>query len=415
MLSRKLLTASGIAVALCLASLASLDLAVTAAPSDGTTESRLPSSPRQGGASPCVMTHTMTADPAVLLLGEELTVTLGVQATCPNLESPLHVVLVLDGSGSMSGQKTQQMKAAAARFVRDLELPGHAGRRVGVVEYNSQARRLCYLTNNENQAISCINRVGANGGTSIDLGILEGLRVLEEGRPSGPSSAVEAIIVLADGASQTGCPPVLNAARQARDEGVTLFSICLGPDCDHRCMLMAASSPRYYYYIEDPNYLYAAFRHIADSLVGEMLGVGVRSLRVREEWGERFAYVGDSAEPEPAVVDLPADWLAWHEDYPAREGVTFSLRLRPLHAGVQQASESATGVLTDVLGRTAAWQFVPPEVTVLEPGPVPTNAPSATHQPATATATATTAPSSTATERPKPTSAYIPRAVRGVP
>jgi len=271
---RKLLAASGIAVALCLVSLASLDLAATAASSDGIAESRLPNSPRQGGASPCVVTHTMTADPAVLLLGEELTVTLGVRATCPNLESPLHVVLVLDGSGSMAGEKTQQMKAAAGRFVRDLELPGHAGRRIGIVEYNSQARRLCYLTSNENQALGCINRVGANGGTATDLGVLEGLRVLEEGRPPGPSAAVEAMIVLADGASQTGCPPVLNATRQARDEGVTLFSICLGPDCDQQCMRMAARSPRYYY-VGNPNYLYAALGDIASMLVGEMLGAGV--------------------------------------------------------------------------------------------------------------------------------------------
>jgi hypothetical protein len=96
--------------------------------------------PNQGSPSTCIVTDTMTVNPDVLLLGEEITVTLGVQASCPDTPGRLDIVLVLDGSGSMQRQPTQQMKQAAAKFVRDLDLPGHPERRVGVVEFNQVAR-----------------------------------------------------------------------------------------------------------------------------------------------------------------------------------------------------------------------------------------------------------------------------------
>ncbi len=126
------------------------------------------------------------AYPNVLLLGEETNITLTVRALCAPEAFPLHIVLVLDASGSMAGQKNQELKAAVKQMVRELDLDERPLIQMGIVQFNSTAKALCQLTNDAGRLSSCANKVGANGGTAIDLGIREGLKVLTRGRPRGP-------------------------------------------------------------------------------------------------------------------------------------------------------------------------------------------------------------------------------------
>jgi len=105
--------------------------------------------------------------------------------------------------------------------------------------------------------------VGANGGTRIDMGILEGMKVLRQGR-GGEKDITEVMVVLSDGGNNAGCEPVLQAARQARAQGVLMISICVGSGCDAQCMRQVASSPRYYFEAESASALRTVFQQIRD-------------------------------------------------------------------------------------------------------------------------------------------------------
>ena len=121
----------------------------------------------QGGQnnSTCVGDGQKIAFPRVLLLGETTNITLTIKAVCAGQQLPLHIVLVLDASGSMSGDPNRQMKDAAKKLIDRLDLKNNPGTQVGVVQFNGGAQALCQLTNIASQAKSCVGRVPANGGT----------------------------------------------------------------------------------------------------------------------------------------------------------------------------------------------------------------------------------------------------------
>jgi hypothetical protein len=148
----------------------------------------------------------------------------------------------MDGSGTMASAR-RAVDAAARRFVHDLEV-AQPSVRVGVVEFNSVAKTLCQLTNPQ-WAGACIDRLGSAGGTRIDLGIVEGVKVLLQGlRDSAPRETIrQSLVVVSDGQNNAGCPPVLQAARQAKGLGAGVWTLCTGSGCDVACMRDAASSP----------------------------------------------------------------------------------------------------------------------------------------------------------------------------
>jgi len=279
--------------------------------------------------------------------------------------------------------------------------------KVGVVEFNSEARTLSQLTNKENRAIGAINRIGANGGTRIDAGILEGIEVLRQGR-GGEKDITEVMVVLSGSGSNDGCNPVLQAARQARGQGILMIAIGVGPGCDEQCARQVASSPRWYFSAESPEGLHGVFQQIRDRIFFD-----VRELKVTDTLSEFVRYVPDSAEPEPSAPWNPSQWLQWDDVYVPMGDVTYTLTVRPLVPGYIPTNEEARGVLRDNKGRSKEWTFPVPWITVLEPNtlPTPDRTATPTREPPT---TATPSPSAT----PEPNregSLYLPIAFRDFP
>ncbi len=113
---RRLLT-----IAVAVAVLFSLGLALAPLlPADAAPQAAVPQ--QRGEESTCVPESNKVAYPNVLLLGEETNITLTVRALCAPEAFPLHIVLVLDASGSMAGQKNAELKAAVKQMVRQLDL-----------------------------------------------------------------------------------------------------------------------------------------------------------------------------------------------------------------------------------------------------------------------------------------------------
>ena len=92
----------------------------------------------------------------IVLLGEEVGITLTVRVVCAGERIPVHVVLVVDGSAPMAGTPTQQTRQAAASLVRGLGLRDSLSVMVGVVEFNTSARTLTLLTSSEERAIRAV-------------------------------------------------------------------------------------------------------------------------------------------------------------------------------------------------------------------------------------------------------------------
>jgi Mg-chelatase subunit ChlD len=369
---------------------------------------------QRGEESTCIPEQNKVAYPNVLLLGEETTVTLTVKAICAAEAFPLHIVLVLDSSGSMAGEKNAQLKKAVKTMIKGLDLPGHPQIEMGIVKFASVANTLCQLTNDGGRLGSCANKVDANGGTAIDAGIKEGLKVLTRGRPRGADDGAirEVMVVLSDGGNNAGCGPVLQAAGQAKGQKVLLMTVCVGSDCDAACMRQAASSPRYFFQVDDAGAIVQAFQKIVE----EVLKINLKRLTITDLVPANMQYIDGSADPEPGKGDAVSG-LVWIQNYVPKDGFTITYRLRPLETGYHPTNVSALGELLDSQSRSKDFEFPVPYVTILqpfpmatpsEPPPTPTLTPTPVIPPPTETPVIPTLPPPTVTPTRQPRPIYLP-------
>lgn len=326
------------------------------------------SAPRQRvPESPCTVEVQKVAYPRVLLMGESTRVTLTVKPTCPDEDYPLHIALVLDASESMAGERNALLKAAVKDMVTGLRLPDHPQIQVAVIEFRDVATVLCKLTNDEGRLIGCADKLDANGAGAIDAGIRAGMRELVLGRPRGAGAGTirEAMVLLADGPNAGTCEAVQGMAGQAKAQGILMASVCLGPDCDAACLRQSASSPRWFYQVDQARALVAAFARLRD----EVTGLQLRRLIVTDVIAPDMQYVPDSAEPPPDKGD-PLSGFTWQSNFVGRDGISITYQLRPLEAGERRTSAEATGELRDNLGRTKSFTFPVPYVLALMAGPM---------------------------------------------
>lgn len=133
------------------------------------------------------------------------------------------LILVIDKSGSMHGEKMDMAKSAALAAL-ELLAPGDYG---GVVVFDSQAAWAVKpsAASDLGQAATKLGAVGASGGTNIAAGLAlawEGLRGLD--------ARIQHVILLSDGISSPG--PYRELAARLAATGATLSTVGLGADAD---------------------------------------------------------------------------------------------------------------------------------------------------------------------------------------
>lgn len=366
-----------------------------------------PSAQGTGLPSPCLAVRGKTAGPPVLLLGETVDITLTASAICAAEIRPLHIALVLDGSASMAGEPSFEQKQGARELIKSLDLRNNPLIRIGVVSYSGSATILCHLTDNASRASGCVGKVGAAGGSSIASGVLAGIQVLAQGRRDQEVAADirEVLLVVADGPDDAECGPVERAAGQAKGQGMLVISLSGGPDADVPCMRSIASSPRYSLEPSGPEPMAEGFVQataLLQSINSDFREMVIAGHSVTDRLPPNMAYVPGSAVPPPSAIDASASVLTWRFAFMPPDGVTITLRVRPLEAGYHPTNAGATGVFTDTRGRTVDFAFPDPWVSVLAaltPQPTPTGG---------STPTATASPTAT----PSPTNVASPTSVR---
>ena len=170
-------------------------------------------------------------------------------------QNELEVALVSDVSGSMGGSALSSLKTAASSFVGNLSSPDEAA----AISFSTSASTDQELTTNYPLVQNAINNYTASGGTSIAAGIIEGEDELLNGTNATPGAS-KVMILLSDGQSDETA--AINAANDAKNNGIRIFTIALG-SADTSLLESVASSPDDAFVAPDPADLDTVYDEIA--------------------------------------------------------------------------------------------------------------------------------------------------------
>jgi Ca-activated chloride channel homolog len=179
---------------------------------------------------------------------------------------PLNLSLVLDRSGSMSGEKLAAARDAASLLARRL----HPEDVLSLVTYDDTVQTVAPpATGVEQEELSrAIRSIQSGGMTNLSGGWLRGRELVAGGRrPEG----VNRVILLTDGLANVGItdPAALTGlCREAREHGVTTTTIGFGADYnEHLLRAMADAGGGHTYYIERPDQAPGIFEEEMEGLL----------------------------------------------------------------------------------------------------------------------------------------------------
>jgi len=175
---------------------------------------------------------------------------------------PFDVILALDASTSMAGDKAARSLEAARGFVALLPMPPV---RAGVVAFNETASLVRPLTVDTAAVLRALGDLPMSEGTRIDEAIEAAVAALAD--PGGDPADLRVLVLLTDG-QHAGSPSqdALDAAAGARRAGVTVYTIGIGPDADESLLVRIAGDPDRYFASEAGADLREIYRRIAGTL-----------------------------------------------------------------------------------------------------------------------------------------------------
>lgn len=203
-----------------------------------------PTPPPTPPAPPPVATHpgslSMTgklSHPFLVPGTSDLFATLEVAAVdVPNSKrAPVNLALVIDRSGSMSGEKIAQARRAALRLVDLLD----ENDRLAIVHYGSDVRAFPGAfanPENKDRMRRYIRNISDEGGTNIGDGLMAGKAQLDVARSD---FTVNRLLLLSDGQPTVGITSergLVNVASRLRAAGITITSLGVGADFNEDLM-----------------------------------------------------------------------------------------------------------------------------------------------------------------------------------
>jgi Ca-activated chloride channel family protein len=201
------------------------------------------------------VTFTGTLDRTTVLHGADglVRMELVIGAAQPPVQQgprvPTDLMVILDRSGSMDGEKLEEARAAIRALVAQLDPQD----RFGLVVYSNDATLVIPLANADAGArdrwLATVAAIHADGGTNMSSGLDLGLDALEHGRAAGHAQRA---ILLSDGLANHGDAShdglVRRAARAVHGEYM-LTTVGIGADFNEELMtaLADAGTGNYYY------------------------------------------------------------------------------------------------------------------------------------------------------------------------
>jgi Mg-chelatase subunit ChlD len=143
------------------------------------------------------------------------------------------LMLVIDSSGSMDGEKMSLSKKAAREAVKALS-PSDS---IGVVCFDGETREIVPLqkVGGRSHILPLISKIQPGGGTVMFPAMQKGFRELRKS-----DASVKHMIVMTDG--QTAPDDFQNLTREMKAAGITVTSVAIGADADVNLMRQIATA-----------------------------------------------------------------------------------------------------------------------------------------------------------------------------
>lgn len=242
---------------------------------------------------------TKTVSPMKVGEGEAATVKIKLRGAGGMILTPVDVVLIIDKSGSMSGEKILKAKEAAVAFLEFLDEKDRAG----LVSYSHEisTKPLAYMNAENKEALRLeIGSLAAGGRTNIYDAIVAANQILLEG-PRENAPPVE--VLLTDGLHNW--PTVrpdsdfIALAEEAKAHDIIIYTIGLGKDVNEPLLkAIAETTGGKYYFAATPDELRAIYEEI-----GSKLAFAGTKIKVTERLPPYLAYGGDATKPPESISE----------------------------------------------------------------------------------------------------------------
>lgn len=262
-----------------------------------------------------------------------------------NVEKPnLALILAIDKSGSMTGNKIELAKEAAIASAEVLK----ANDQFGVVAFDSLAQWICELTSaSEFDSIAHqVARLEAGGGTNVYPALYDAYQALQ-----GSDAKLKHIILLSDGVTEGSGYEEL--AQHIASDGITLSTVGMGDDCDKPFLENLANIANGEFYFTSD------FSAVPQILTRETMRAS-KSMLVEEPFVPRVV----SVTPAMAGIDFEAaPFLLGYVATQAKETATTGLRSEygdPVYAEWRYGLGRSAAFTSDAKARWAgdwiAWE-----------------------------------------------------------
>ncbi len=319
-----------------------------------------PAAPTPGPAA-CVPVVRRRVPSGPVAVGDVVDVGLSVDAACPaGGARGADVVVVLDRSGSMTGEPLDAAVAAARAFVEGLD---HARHRVALVTFSDAATADAPLGFDPAAVIAALGELRADGGTDIAAALAAVDGVLQAAAPvPGAPDRLPVAVVLSDGGHGNPATDPRAAAAGLRARGVVRFAIGLGDGAD--AGLLADIADGQYFPAPAPGDLAPIYQAIQDRIASP----GIGDVILDERPGPHHALVPGSASPAARRAD---GGLRWGRAVLPSGGLTVTYRITARLPGRWTVGAASVGVFADAAGRVHPLQIPTAELQVDVP-PAPT-------------------------------------------
>jgi Ca-activated chloride channel family protein len=176
------------------------------------------------------------AQPAMVLNVPDPDVIAAVQASWQYVKKQGDILLVIDRSGSMEGDKIEQVKEASVLFLEKMPKQN----RVGLTIFNNQTQELVapgLVEDVSNEISTYIYSLEANGGTALYDTLIATIDTLLATQPTEGEDRIRAIVLLSDG-QDTASSSTLNDVLAKIEEGrsgrnpILIIPVAYGSDAD---------------------------------------------------------------------------------------------------------------------------------------------------------------------------------------
>jgi Ca-activated chloride channel family protein len=175
---------------------------------------------------------------------------------------PANFALVLDRSGSMDGEKMDNLKEAVGYLVdhlSDTDL-------VSVTIFDDQVETLIpsQLAKNRDEIKTTLSKVIARGGTQISDGLKAGMVEVQKGYSK---ERINRILLLTDGQTWDDEDACLKVADEAGKQGIAVTSIGIGEEWNEKLLLRIAEGSRgNSHWIQNPISILDAFQQEVEGM-----------------------------------------------------------------------------------------------------------------------------------------------------